>query len=209
LSASIDEELCQSLALRAAAGDPSASRELVEHLWATWVELVRSSRSLGALSRSEDHVHDVVARLVEKFGRPDGRTLRSYPPWRDRHPERSFADWMRIIVKNVIRDYAREKLGRQQAQPGEISAKRLLNEFASAPVLEELGIRPFVTPTQTARELLEFANERLPDDQLRSLALWLEGSSYEEMGAALGVAPEQTKKLLRAAVATLRRQFRA
>jgi hypothetical protein len=107
LSAAIDVTLCESLAARAAAGDGDACRKLVEHLWPAWIGMVRSSRSMGALARSEDHVHDVVARLVEKIGRPDGRGLRLYPPWRERNQTKTFGDWIRIVTKNAIRDYAR------------------------------------------------------------------------------------------------------
>jgi RNA polymerase sigma factor (sigma-70 family) len=207
LTAPIDAGLCEKLVTQAVAGDPAAARQLVEHLWPSWIDMVRSSRSLGPAPRSDDQVHDVVARLVEKFGKPEGRSLRLYAPWKERNPEKTFADWIRIVVKNVIRDYAREKLGTRRAQQDEISVKRLLNEFASSPVLEELGVRPPITSAQTARELMEFAHERLPADQLRSLGLWLEGASFEDMGADLRLAPQQCRQLLRAAVATLRRQF--
>ena len=208
-SASIDVALCESLAKRAAAGDAEACKNLVEHLWPAWIGMVRSSRSMGALARSEDHVHDVVARLVEKLGRADGRGLRLYPAWRERNPTKTFGDWIRIVTKNAIRDYAREKLGSSRAPPGEISAKRLLNEFASSPVLEELGVRPPLTAAQTARELFEFAETRLAVDQLQALRMWLEGATFEDMAQELGVAPDETRKLLRAGVATLRRHFAA
>ena len=200
-------ELCEKLAERAASGDASAGRPLVEHLWPVWVEMVRGSRSLGELGRSDDHVHDVIARLVEKIGRADGRGLRLYAPWRERNPEKTFEDWIRIVTKNTVRDYVRKQLGPRRPPPGVSSLKRLLDEFASSPLLEELGVRPPLTAAQTAREPAEFARTRLPTDQLRLLGAWLEGASFDDMARETGMSADDAKKLVRAAVATLRRHF--
>ncbi|HEY3494249.1 MAG TPA: hypothetical protein VGK73_06170 [Polyangiaceae bacterium] len=203
----MDTALCERLAKLGAEGDASAIRKLVESLWPVWVEMVRTSRSMGPLARSEDHVHEVVTRLVEKLGRADGRGLRLYLEWRARNAEKTWADWLRIVTKNAVRDYAREQIGPKQADPDEPSLKRLLNEFSSSVALEELGARPPLTAAQTARELLEFARRRLPADQLAALAGWLEGASFEDIGAELGIAEGDARKLLRASVATLRREF--
>jgi DNA-directed RNA polymerase specialized sigma24 family protein len=200
-------ELCEKLAARAASGDATASRSLVEHLWPVWVEMVRGSRSLGELGRSEDHVHDVVAKLVEKIGRADGRGLRLYAPWREKNPEKTFEDWIRIVTKNAIRDHLRKQIGPRRPGPNEPSLKRLLNEFASSPLLDDLGVRPPLTAAQTARELAEFARTRLPTDQFRLLGAWLEGASFEDMAKETATTPEDARKLVRAAIATLRRHF--
>src|SRR5262245_13289078 len=104
--------------------------------------MVRASRSLGMLAHTEAHVHNDVARLVEKIGRPAGRGLRLYKPWQRRNPDKTFEDWMRIVVTNAIRDYAREQQGRAKVMTGEPSVKHLLNEFASSQGLDELGARP-------------------------------------------------------------------
>lgn len=162
---------------------------------------------MGSLARSHDHVHEVLTRLVEKLARPEGGGLHLYAPWRERHPEKTFGDWIRIVVKNQIRDYVREQLGPPRGADDGPSLKRLLNEFASSPVLEELGVRPPVTAAQTARELLEFARRKLPAEQTRVLGLWLEGASFEEAGGELGLEAAAAQRLLRAAVATLRREF--
>jgi DNA-directed RNA polymerase specialized sigma24 family protein len=116
---------------------------------------------------------------------------------------------MRIVTKNVIRDYAREQLGSRNVASDGLSSKRLLNEFAYSPALEELGIRPPLTAAQTARELLEFARSRLPPEQLDVLHRWLEGASFEDIAEELGHTPEVVRKLTRSAVATLRRHFAA
>lgn len=202
----IDDAHCEALLSRAASGDAKASRELIEYLWPRWLEAVQKSRSLGALGRSEDVVHDVVARLVEKLTREDGRALKSYASWRERHGDKTFSDWIRIVTKNAVRDYARERLGPRDANH-EPSVKRLLNEFASSAALEELGVRPPVTAAQTARELLEFASKRLAKDQAEVLDAWLSGADFEDIGRDLGVSAEQARQRLRAGIAILRRYF--
>lgn len=205
--ATLDEELCERLVVRAVSGDAAANHALVEHLWPVWVEMVRGSRSLGEGSCTEDDLHDIVAKLVEKFSRADGRALKLFAPWSARNPGKTFADWMRIVTKNAVRDFVRKKLGPRPQSPGEASRKRLLNEFASSPLLEELGVRPPLTAAQTARELLEFASARLSAADLRILAAWLEGSSFDEIADNERLSSDETRKVVRAAIATLRRHF--
>jgi DNA-directed RNA polymerase specialized sigma24 family protein len=196
------------LARRAVAGDTVAQRTLVERLWASWLVQTRASRSMGAFARSEDHVLEVATRLAEKIGRPGAHALRLYIYWQERNADKGFDDWMRIVVTNVVRDYAREQLGTESQDTAEVSPKRLMNEFADSPGLENASVRPPYTAKETARKLLEFAAERLPPDQLRSLALWLEGSTPEELDGELGTPPGRGRQLMRAAVATLRNEFR-
>jgi DNA-directed RNA polymerase specialized sigma24 family protein len=203
----LDAARCEWLVERGAAGDEVARRNLVEVLWPSLLDMVRSSRSMGPLARSEDHVHEVATRVVEKLVGRDGHVLRTYVPWRDRNHELTFVDWLRIVTKNAVRDYVREQVGPRRADADEPSLKRLLNEFASSAVLEEQGVRPPLTAAQTARELLEFARDRLPEPQVRVLAAWLEGASFEDIGAETGKTAGESRRLLRAAVATLRRQF--
>jgi hypothetical protein len=65
-----------------------------------------------------------------------------------------------------------------------------------------------MTAAQTARQLLEFAREHLPEDQLGALMMWLEGATFEEIAEELGLGePEAARKTQRAAVAALRRHF--
>lgn len=203
----IENALCEDLVARGAAGDSVACRGLIEYLWPIWLEMVRSSRAINALPNPEDGVHDVVAKLVEKLGQPQGRGLALYLSWKQRNPEKAFEDWLRIITSNAIRDHARERLAAQRQPVGDPGVKRLLNEFASAPVLEELGVRPPVTLAQTARELLEFARNRLDARQQAILEAWLEGASFVEIGEALGISETDARQGLRASVAVLRRYF--
>jgi DNA-directed RNA polymerase specialized sigma24 family protein len=206
----VDWTRCEALAARAADGDAAARRELMEALWPTWLGLVRGSRAMGPLARSEDDVHDVLTKLVEKLGRADGHGLRLYRSWIERHPEKTFEDWICIVVANAVRDHVRRQLGEAKGPPstGEPSIKRLLNEFASSPALERLGVRPPLTAAQTARQLLEFARERLPADQYGALTRWIDGATFEEIEEELGLREAGAgRKLVRAAVAVVRRHF--
>lgn len=209
-SVQLDDRQWEALVARAAAGDEPARRNLLEGLWPVWTEMVRSSRSMGSFARSDDHVDAVVGRLIEKIARPDGRALRRYLAWQTVHGDQTFADWIRIVTKNAVRDHLRDQLGTgKPAQAGEPSVKRLLNEFAVSPAIqaEEPGHRPAVTAAQTARELLEFAASRLPAGHLRALRQWLDGASFEEIGRAEGEASAVTRRKVRAGIAVLRRHF--
>src|SRR5262249_23298222 len=139
--------------------------------------------------------------------RNDAHGLARYAPWRERHADKTFVDWICIVTSNVVRDHVRERMG--DAALFEVpSAKRLLNEFAQSPALAERGARPPLTNAQTARELFEFAQKRLPSDQTRALVLWVEGASFDEIAAELALASDDAaEKLVRAAVAVLRREF--
>ena len=75
MSEPIDWSRCEALAARVADGDGDARQEFLEVLWPAWLGLVRASRAMRPLSTSDDAAHDVVAKLVEKLGRADGRGL--------------------------------------------------------------------------------------------------------------------------------------
>ena len=207
----LDLRICEDLAARAAKGDADARRSLSELLWPVWPDAVRSNHSMGPLAASADHVENVVGQLVEKIARPDGHNLRLYLAWHeeDAHREQTFADWIQIVIKNVIRSYVRHHLGSGEAAAShQPSPKRLLNEFAMSGGVEELGVRPPMTAAQTAREMLEFAAAHLPSDQVRALRLWLQGESADEIGRALGLSAASAQKSVHAGVAALRRHFR-
>jgi DNA-directed RNA polymerase specialized sigma24 family protein len=209
----LDLARCESLAADAADGDADAWKALVTALWPTLRELARSNRSLATLGGAGDAVEDVVARVVGRLGRGDGHGLRMYDAWHERHPDRTFEDWIRIVTANAVRDHLRDKLGDSRTEPqpeGVPSVKRLINEFAVSTGLENIGVRPPLTAAQTARELLEYAHAALPDEQFGALRLWLEGAEFDEIEEHLGLTnPGAGKKLVRAAVAVLRRRFGA
>jgi len=203
-----DETEYEVLARAAAAGSGEARQRLVEQLWPYWLNRVRTRKSMRVLSQVDDHVHNVVARLVQKLLAP--ATLESYARWRAVQPDARFMQWLNQVTDNEATDYVRSVAGRARPDaPTDEgpSAKLLLNEFATSPLLEELGIRPRNTALQTAHELLEFARHRLPSDQLNAVTSWLQGDTDEEIAVALGVGVDIARALRRAAVARLRREF--
>jgi hypothetical protein len=200
-----DVEACEKLVTVAIEGDETAWQKLVELLWPTWIGLVRGSRSMGNMGRSEDHVNNVVARLIEKLSPRGGGALGLYAAWREGNAGKDFGDWLRIVTANTVRDYLRHTLGRSKTRDPDLpSAKRLLNEFSASPAIDEVGgTRPAFTAAQQARQLLDFARMRLAPEQYQSLVAWLQGGEPDddEDGA------EDAKKRVRAAIAVLRRQF--
>jgi DNA-directed RNA polymerase specialized sigma24 family protein len=216
----IDSAHCEALAARAVRGDESAWQALVAHLWPALHGLVKKSRTMGGLGRSDDHVHDVLTLLVERLRRDGGHGLRLYAPWRAKNPDKTFADWIRIVTVNLMRRYVRDRLTalRGAEAPGSAapedggpplpSVKRLLNEFIQSPVLDEVGVRPPFTNAQTAQELMVFARTRLPEVQYLALTTWIEGASFAEIADEVGLpGAKEAERTVRAATAVLRRHF--
>lgn len=205
----IDAALCEALARRAIAGDGRAWQEMVGHLWSPCLRIVAKSRAMRSFGATSDHVADVVTNLFGKLGDDGARGLKLYGPWHDRHPQKAFDDWIRIVLANAVRDYVRDHAGESPgAERRDLSVTRLLNQFTTSGALDEIGERPAMTAAQTARQLLTYAKRHVPADQCRALMLWIEGNSFEEVAAdlALGDA-ESARKQVRAAVAVLRRRF--
>lgn len=202
-----DEDWAE-LAIEAARGDHHAFRRLTEAIWPDVVRLAAHNRHLLASGGSNDDARNVAVLVLEKLNRSDYRVLSLYEDWQARHPDKEFRDWLAIVVANTLRDYVR---GAAQVEDGEDSPlpskKRILNEFVQCMPSHEQSFRPPMTAAQTVRQLIEYAQTWLPQDQRRALETWLEGTSFEEMGAELGCDAETAKRLVRAAVASLRRRF--
>jgi DNA-directed RNA polymerase specialized sigma24 family protein len=202
-----DPARAEELAHAATEGHRAAFSALSAHLWPEIVSLVGSSRSMSA-RRDEDSVREVATRVLEKLERNDRAALRQLAAWQGRHPDKTFSDWLRIVVTNAARDYLRERRGAANPNGMGPTSKQLLNECAVALATDELSTRPPFTAAQAARQILTFAQARLPDDQLEALAQWLTGSTFEDMARGLGGCdPASVKQLVRAAIATLRRTF--
>jgi DNA-directed RNA polymerase specialized sigma24 family protein len=148
--------------------------------------------------------------VAARLGRSGWRALERFPSWQERHPGQGFGDWLRIVTANALRDYVRTLGGgstRRRGWSGP-SPKRLLNELALLVPVDDLGVRPPVTEQQTALQLLTFAEQHLKKEQLAVLERWLAGESCEELAQELGLSgPAEAQRIVRAAIATLRRRF--
>lgn len=181
--------------------------QLFSHYAPIVEKIVRSNRAMGSYRDSEDDVRNVMASVFERLRRDDFRALRTFQLWHDKHPEKSFPDWLTILTVNVVRNYITAKLG--APSPDGKSVKQLVNTYAeTSPSDDGLVYLPHATTKETARRILEYAQAHLPADQLSALAGWLEGRSFEELATEHGLEDARAAdRLVRAALARLRRQF--
>lgn len=195
-------------------GDAAAWKELVARLEPHLMRLLRRSRTLGPLRDSLDDCRAVMIRVLERLSTESYRGLRLFQPWAEANPGKDFGDWIRIVTTNLARDHVSARLG-GAARAADADAaplnKRMLNTLASLLPADDdyrLAFRPSMTDVQLARELLEYAARSLERTQLRALRRWMDGASFDEIAGELGLAtPREADKLVRAALARLRRHF--
>jgi hypothetical protein len=197
---------------RVVAGDGLAWQELVTQLEPHLLQLLRRGRTLGPLRHSVDDCRAVMIAVLERLRKDDYRGLRLFQPWAEANPGKDFGDWIRIVTVNMARDHVSSRLGVAEQGDGEAPRnKRLLNTLASLLPRDDddrLGFRPSMTNAQLARELLEYAERSLDPVQFRALCRWIEGATFAELADELGLAtPRGADKLVRAALARLRRRF--
>ena len=197
---------------RVVGGDDAAWQDLVTGLELQLMPLLRRSRTLGPMRHNVDDCRAVMINVLERLKHDDYRGLRLFPPWAAANPGKDFGDWIRIVTTNLARDHVSSRLG--AAQPvGDAPPlnKRMLHTLASLLPADDdrrLAFRPLMTDAQLARELLEYAERSLDAAQLRALRRWMDGASFAELAAELGLAaPREADKLVRAALARLRRHF--
>jgi hypothetical protein len=196
-------------------GDASAWKEFVVRIEPLLVQLLRRSRTLGPMRHSVDDCRAVMISVLERLSKDSFRGLRLFAPWADVNPGKDFGDWIRIVTVNIARDHVSARLGgAASAGAGDGEAllnKRMLNTLASLLPSDDdqrLAFQPAMTNVQTARELLEYAVRALESTQLRALRRWMDGASFDELAGELGLAsPRDADKLVRAALARLRRHF--
>lgn len=209
-----DSELARLAAYvpRVVGGDGAAWRELATRLEPLLIQLLRRSRTLGPMRHSVDDCRAVMTSVLERLSKDDYRGLRLFRPWAEAHPGKDFGDWIRIVTVNLARDHVSSRLGvAERADDDAPFNKRMLSSLAARlPEGEDerIGFRPSMTQMQLARELLEYAARALDPDQFHALRRWMDGAGFAELAAELGLAgPRDADKLVRAALARLRRHF--
>lgn len=190
------------------AGDEAAWQRLWQTVEPTLLSVLRQPRVLGRLAHSEDDCRNVavavMARLrADRFGR-----LAQYAAARQHNPALPFLAWLAVVTRRVAIDYLRShetyvdrRHERDASSPGGWRQIGTLPSDSQLP-----GGRPPITSRGTAREVYAVASAELPVEQRAALAAWLEGATFEEIPAR--GAPRTAEKLVRAAVASLRRRFR-
>lgn len=195
-------------------GDASAWNDLIVRLEPLLLQLLRRSRTLGPMRHNVDDCRAVMISVLERLSKNDFRSLRLFQPWTAANPGKDFGDWIRIVTVNIARDYVSARLGGAARAGSDDEAplnKRMLNTLAELLPGDDdhrLGFRPSMTNVQLARELLEYAARTLEPTQLHALRRWIDGASFDELAGELGLAnPRDADKLVRAALARLRRHF--
>ncbi len=196
----VDDWIAGSLA-----GDESAWVRLLGQLWELVDQRVRTSRSMGQLRGSVDDRREVISRVFARLRRNEFRALRTLAAWRERHRDKTFEDWLTILVTNVIRDYVAQRIGGH-------GLNRLVNTLAEsldARDEDRSGHRPPITSALAATELLATAKSILPEDQYAALGSWLVGGDFGEIAAEHGWPDAGAARgKVRAALARLRRDLR-
>lgn len=202
------EDSCEQ-ALRSVASGALAFGEAFGTLWPFCVSFAQRSRALRGIRANEDDVREVAVKTLERLGQDSARAIRTVPDWLARNPGKSASDWLRVVVANAARDYVRARAGARPADPEEgLNLKARLNVCVLSLSEDDGSARPPYTAIQTARQVIEFASGHLPADQARALSLWLTGAGFDEMADELELeSGEEARKLMRSAVASLRREF--
>jgi hypothetical protein len=158
-----------------------------------------------------DDCRAVMVSVLERLKKDDYRGLRLFQPWVEANPGKDFGDWIRIVTVNMARDHVSSRLGARRAVEKAPLNKRMLHTLASLlPAGDDprLAYRPLMTHEQLARELLDYAARALDPAQFRALRRWMEGATFDELATELDLAaPRDAEKVVRAALAKMRRHF--
>jgi len=157
---------------------------------------------MGQLRGQTDDRREVVSRVFERLRHNGFRALRTFSGWSEQHPDKTFDDWLTVLVTNVIRDYVAERIGSD-------GLKRLVNTLAESLEARDEAQRPPITGSLAAGELVATARAILADDQLAALESWLTGNDFAEIAAKHGWPDAaHARSIVRAALARLRREVR-
>ena len=207
-----DEEL-EHLVARVCDGDEAAWQTLWQQLDPRLDALVKRRRLLGPLSQRDDDRRGVVLLVMARLRQDAFRRLKLYRRERREKPELRLLPWLSVVTKRVAIDYMRAQEGYVPTGPrqGGKRPAELVEPGTLPPGSRGPGTRPQITKELTAREMLAWAKGNLPEDQCRALGLRLEkDASAEDIASALGLATsEEAERLVRAAHARLRREFRS
>jgi DNA-directed RNA polymerase specialized sigma24 family protein len=122
--------------------------------------------------------------------------------------------WLLSLVRFVARDHVRPRLGFASADESGVARPSRRDVSSGAErldVISEPGFRPPVTDLLTQRRVIEEVREHMatfPTSMRRSLELWIDDASFEEIASHLGTSEDDARSLVRAGQARLRARFR-
>lgn len=170
-------------------------------------------RFLASLPVEDDGHADPELATLDRLGRLVGALDEGEPeapaPASGTTP---FRGWLITLVGYVATDHLRSRLGWSRRDDGGPRTKRDVG--TDAPRLSSVpdsGARPPITDYLTLRRLvgeIDAFVSKFPDDMKRAFSLWLEDSEFTEIAVDLGITAESARKLVRAAQARLRKEFR-
>lgn len=166
-------------------GDATAWDEFVFQAEPQLILLLRRSRTLGPLRHNIDACRAVMISVLERISNDNFRGLRLWVQWANSHPGKDFGDWLRLLTMNVARDHM----------------VQLLDAMLPTDDDDRLSMT-----TSMSRELREYAALWLESAQLHALHRWIDGASLGQITDELRLDADT---LVRAALARLRRHFRA
>jgi DNA-directed RNA polymerase specialized sigma24 family protein len=212
LKPSVADEGVEELVAQACTGDEIAWQAL----WARldpWLDALVARRALiGRLSRRDDDRRGVVVLVMARLRQHDFQRLRMYQSERVKKPSLALKAWLTVVAKHVAIDYLRAHPDFMASGSRAASERRgdLVQWKTLPPASRGPATRPQVTREISAHQMLEWAQRNLPGDQYRALELRM-ARDIPDMAIArdMGLSgPEEAQRLIRAAEARLRRQFR-
>jgi hypothetical protein len=129
-----------------------------------------------------------------------------------------FRGWLLTLLGFVVTDHLRARLGWRRASgdgDGDGGARTKRDVGTDASPLSSVpagGVRPPITDYLTVRRLvgeIDAHTAGFPEDMRRAFALWLADHDFEEIAGQLALeSAGEARRLVRAAQARLRKQFR-
>jgi DNA-directed RNA polymerase specialized sigma24 family protein len=204
-----DDEL-ERLVVTAASRDESSWQRLWATIEAPLSRIVAQPRFLGRLGQNEDDRRNIVVAVMARLRADNFGRLQLYLDARAANPRLRFMSWLRVVAKRVGIDYLRAHPDYVRRHDANASRPGAWVDAGTLPPASQLfGERPPVTTRGTARELLRYAADTIPDDHRRALELWASSESFEEIARSLKLATAgEAERMVRAAIERLRRRFR-
>ncbi len=153
--------------------------------------------------------------ITERMARFAGLLDEDEPPEVDdsaRKPSTPFRGWLINLVRFAAREHVRVRLGWRAAMGAGPSKRALGTDATRLSDVAEAGQRPPLTDYVTVKALVDEISaftEEFPKAMRQALTLWLADLDFDEIAAELALDQRaEARKLVRAAQARLRKQFR-